>query len=221
MVYKSQFSHFTKFIQTANNVCIYRLNSEYISSKLQFPNAYTLTLIRCSDKGVYNILKPSIFPNLTRINYLSLDPGDVSIYKRFSRKVSWIFPMKQYDFYDCMLYAGLGKKDSRLITSYISSSKYINNNREYDLYIPDYGIVDGDVYRYFFLHLLNESYFMKNKPLSSICIPQNFICNTEHYNMNMNPLKKYYKDKIDRDFFETLLQDSNHPDATLFRNLDK
>ena len=192
-----RFAQFTNFIQSTNNVCIYHLQSEYIPSKLYFPNASSVTLIRCSKEGVNNILKPTIFPNLTCINYLSLHPGDVSIYNRFSKSVSWIFPTKPYSFYDCMTCTGLGKKDPTLIASYIANIKY-NKQIEYDLHIPSYGVIDGEIYRYHFLHLLSEYYFTQ-------------ITHEHHF---QDHFQKYNQDKIDNDFFEHLLAESNHLDAT-------
>jgi hypothetical protein len=182
-----------RILHHTNHLCIYRMQS--ISS--YFPNVSTLTLIRCSKEGVYNILKPTIFPNLKQIHYLSLHPGDHVIYKRFPN-VSWVFPAKSYTFYDCMVLAGLGRKDPRLISTYIASSKLINKQMEFDLHIPEYGVLDGDIYR---------AQFTKNIHVP-IAIPERIIYNPHHYSLVHHPFQKYYQKKIDKEFFEQLIVDA-------------
>ena len=185
--------NFSHFLHHTNHLCLYRLSC---SPSLYFPNVSTLALIRCSEEGVHTILKPTIFPNLKRIHYLSLHPGDPAIYKRFPKSVSWVFPTRPYHFYDCMVSAGLGKKDPTLISTYIASSKLINEQMEFDLHIPEYGILDGEVYR---------AQFGKNEV--PFAIPEKITYNPRHFSLAHHPFQQYYQKKIDNDFFEQLITD--------------
>lgn len=144
---------FIKYIETTNNVCMYKLGSSNpISSNVIFPNAKTLTLINCHKYGISNILHPSIFPNLERVNYLSAHPGDYNIHTRFSNMLEWTFPDRYYSFYNYMVEKGYGKKDKNLIMKYILNKKILDANNdvnksfEFDLYIENYGITNGEVW---------------------------------------------------------------------------
>jgi hypothetical protein len=143
-------SDFAKLIESASNICIYRLNNQLLSPNIFFPNAKIITLINCNKDGILNILNPNIVPNIKKINYLSAHPGDYSIYERFPKGVEWIFPNKNYEFYDMMVNRGYGKKDSELIKTYIHSKKIIDGKNtfdisyEFDLVVPGLGIVNGE-----------------------------------------------------------------------------
>ena len=144
---------FVKYINSTKNLCLYKLGNHSIPKSVIFPKTHTLTLINCNHNGILNIFSPSIFPNLTNVNYLSADPGDFKIYERFNDKLKWVFPNKTYEFYDFMVKTGRGKKSQELIKNYVTNKKIIDGKNgfdisfEFDLNIPEYGIVNGDWWR--------------------------------------------------------------------------
>lgn len=154
---------FVKHIDSTSNICLYKLGTHYIPNNIIFPKADTLTLINCNRNGILNILTPTIFPNLSRVNYLSTDPGDFKIYERFDDKIKWAFPNKTYDFYDFMVKTGRGTKDLELIKTYVTNKRIIDGKNgfdisfQFDLNIPGYGIIDGDWWRsQFYEYLVNK-----------------------------------------------------------------
>jgi hypothetical protein len=144
---------FVNNIESSHNLCMYKLGSHYIPENIVFPKAESITLINCSRHGILNIVTPTVFPNLSKINYLSADPGDFKIYERFNDKIKWVFPNKSYEFYDFMVKTGRGKKDAELIKRYVTNKKIIDGQNgfdisfEFDINIPGYGIVNGDWWR--------------------------------------------------------------------------
>lgn len=134
---------FSKYIENTSDVVIYKLGDHHISSNIIFPNAHTATLINCSKTGVFNILMPHFFPNLKKINYMSTHPGNYNISKRF-KNVDWIFPDKDYDFYDYMIKNREGKKDNNLLSSYLKNKRIIDGQNGhdisyyFDIYIKDF-----------------------------------------------------------------------------------
>jgi hypothetical protein len=160
---------FVKHIESTPNLCAYKLGSYYIPDSVIFPKAESLTLINCNRHGILNILTPIVFPNLTKVNYLSADPGDFKIYERFNDKLKWVFPNKTYEFYDFMLKTGRGTKDSHLIKKYVASKKIIDGKNEFDisfhfdLNIPGFGIIDGEWWHsQFYEYLVNKQNIMNN-----------------------------------------------------------
>jgi hypothetical protein len=153
---------FKKYIENAHNLCIYKLGSQYVASNIFFPNANVLTLINCHKNGVSNILNRDRFPNLNRVNYISVRPYEENIHKRLPSSVEWVFPDKNYDFYNAMVERGLGKKSSTLIRDYVATKTVIDGKNgfdisfQFDLNIPDYGIVNGEWWRRQFQLYLNE-----------------------------------------------------------------
>jgi hypothetical protein len=136
---------------------MYRFRNQEISPTLQFPKARTVTLINCSRDGVDRILTPSIFPNIEEVHYLSAHPGQVDIYRRFSKPISWVFPNSHYIFYKCMIEAGMGRVENKLISSYIYS---IDQNQNHtDLNIPHYGLTAGNSYRVRLHHYLRYQHY--------------------------------------------------------------
>ena len=142
-------NEFVKHIETTNDVCLYRFNVFPIPRSVIFSNAKYLTLINCSKTGISNILNPDIFPNIHTINYLSTNPDKNLLHTRFSSHVNWIFPDKNYDFYNFMTEMSYGKKDSNIIQKYIHNKRIIDGKNGFDISydvdinIPDYGIVNG------------------------------------------------------------------------------
>lgn len=221
---------FLRYIENTKHLCIYKLKSECIPNNIVFPRVNAVTLINCSKLGVSNILKPNFFPNLKLINYLSAHPGDYNIHKRFSNNISWVFPMKDYVFYDTMLEAGLGRKDHNLITNYIINKNINRNIVDFDIYIPGYNILNGEWYRsqllkfflkkeyeYLLQHGINH---MPSKDIYKFSILEDSFPEYSKY-------KYYCKEKLEYDFFnyiidETNLEDTiNHPDAIPYRNSNK
>jgi len=91
-----------------------------------------------------------------------MDPLN-AVHKRFSKNMKWIFPDKNYDYYNFMVRSGYGKKDPELIKQFIKNKKIVNGENnfdisyEFDLIIPDYGIVNGEWWRsQFYEYLLSE-----------------------------------------------------------------
>ena len=154
---------FLKYITRTSNICIYQFGNQKISPTLQFPHARTVTLINCSREGVNRILTPSIFPNMREVHYLSAHPGQVNIYERFSRPISWIFPNSDYIFYKCMIEAGLGRVENRLISTYINSVDRDQKQIYAELCLPDYGFTVGEPYRLRLHHYLQY----QHHPLTS------------------------------------------------------
>jgi hypothetical protein len=155
---------FINYIHTTNNLCLYKLGSYHIPKNVIFNNVDTLTLINCNKNGILNIFTPYIFPNLSTVNYISANPGDFQIYKRFNNTLNWVFPNKTYMFYDFMIKTQNGKKDNELINKYIKNKRIIDGNNEFDisydcdLDIPSYGIVNGELWRTQFYEYLVQQY---------------------------------------------------------------
>lgn len=145
------------YFQKAQNIFVYKLGPKtLIPSTFQFPEAHTATLINCTREGVFEILTPQTFPNLRTIQYISAHPGNVSVQKRFSDKVEWIFPDKSYEFYEYVIRQGKGRKDPELIERCLLNKRIIDGvspfdiTYEFDLNLPEYGILSGEAYKHEF-----------------------------------------------------------------------
>jgi hypothetical protein len=155
---------FIKHIENTSNVCVYKLGNHKLPNNLFFYKASTITLINCSKEGVSNIINPSYFPNLRRINYMSLHPGDTTISERFKTSVEWIFPNSNYKFYRDMISYKYGYIDNTLWSKYIQSFELNESFSEFDfsidsiLYIPDYGTISGEWYKKQFYNYLIYKY---------------------------------------------------------------
>ncbi len=160
---KNLSKEFINHINSTSNVCMYKLGAHYIPNNVIFPKATTVTLINCNKEGIQNILTPTIFPNLNKINYLSANPGNYLIFDRFKNDIKWVFPNKHYDFYNYMVEAGRATKDSDLIKEYVASKKIVDGKNGFDisfhfeLNIPGFGITDGEWWRsQFYEYLVNK-----------------------------------------------------------------
>jgi hypothetical protein len=153
---------FVKYIESTNHLYIYKLNGQNVSANVLFPKVKTLTLINCSKNGVQNMLNPNVFPNTRRINYLSAAPTEYDIHRRFGNQAQWVFPNKNYDFYNYMVGQGLGKKDDTLMKRCIASKKIIDGANgfdisfQFDLNIPEFGIISGEWWRGQFVEYLQS-----------------------------------------------------------------
>ncbi len=143
----------SKYLTTAKNVVIYKLDSQKIASTVQFQTAEIATVINCTPRGVFEILTPNTFPNITAIHYLSAHPGQDAIYERFPKHVRWCFPNKNYQFYDAMVELGRGQKYQTLIDKYLTNKRIVDGaapfdiSYNFDLILPGYGTQDGEDYK--------------------------------------------------------------------------
>lgn len=150
-------------IERAKNVCIYKFGNYNIPKNIIFPNANAITLINCTGNGILNILSPSIFPNLNTINYLSVSTGNYAFHHRFKPNTKWVFPDKNYEYFNFMVEMGYGTKDPELIKRYVANKKIIDGKSEFDisydfdLNVPDYGIVNGEWWRIQFYEYLSRA----------------------------------------------------------------
>jgi hypothetical protein len=190
---------FVKYIENTTNLCIYKLSS-YNTHNIFFPKVNTLTLINCDKYSITSILHPNIFPNLKSVHYLSTNPGDYSIYERFGKDITWVFPNKYYDFYDLIISHGRGRKDPELINKYITNKKIIDGKYPFDislkcdLIIPEYGIVTDK--------------WWKDQLDQYILLKQNISKQNKKYTQEFeeNKLTKIYMMKTLRSEYENILE---------------
>lgn len=141
-----------KYLTSAKNVVIYKLDSTKIASTVQFPNAQIATLINCTPRAVFEILTPNTFPNITDIHYISAHPGQENLHQRFQNPVRWCFPHKTYQFYEDMVRIGKGRKYDDLVDKYLTNKRIIDGtgpfdiSYTFDIILPEYGIQDGEIY---------------------------------------------------------------------------
>jgi len=131
-----------------STLCLYN-HSQRIP--IVFPKVQTLALVQCTK--INEFVLPSVFPNLRTIHYLSTPPVS---YKRIAN-VKWIFPSMSHPFYQGMMEAGIGRIDYDLVSRYITGIKHTEDGIETTLWVPDYGIIDADVYQHYVDH------YIKNK----------------------------------------------------------
>lgn len=187
---------FHSYFQQSKQLCLYRIGSQKLCSTLSFPHVHTIVLIHCSRIGVSNVLTPSRFPNLKSIHYLSAHPGQVDIYKRFPNNLEWLFPNKKYMFYNCMMEAGMGRVEERLISTYVHrvTDQYIK------LHIPKYGLYHGKVYQKHLLSYLQKPY----QPSPSYLEDANDEDLFEE--QSTTSISNYIREKTELDFFELLME---------------
>ena len=133
-------------IQQTSHLCLYRLCKKPVPPTLFFPKVKTVALIHCSSAGISNILRPSIFPNLSEVHYLSAHPGCFDLHTQFKPSVSWVFPNLRYAFYDCMIQAGQGRIENQLISTYIHQFVKFPKGAEMMIHLPGYDVVKGSEY---------------------------------------------------------------------------
>jgi hypothetical protein len=201
---------FVKHIDSTSNICLYKLGTHYIPNNIIFPKADTLTLINCNRDGILNILTPTIFPNLSKVNYLSTDPGNFKIYERFNDKIKWVFPNKTYDFYDFMVKSGRGTKDLELIKTYVTNKRILDGKNgfdisfQFDLNIPGYGIIDGDWWRsQFYEYLVNKQ---NNNTYKDCLYPGESPIQDEEEILLQKEYVKSSIDELDMDYIEDYKQ---------------
>jgi hypothetical protein len=138
---------FHYYFQRARHLCVYQYCNTILPNTLFFPYVTKLTLIDCSRLGISQLLYPQRFPKLEQIHYLSGHPGTYTIHERFPTSVKWIFPNRDYAFYNCMLEAGRGSKSNTIIAENIYSKTITNNITSFDIHIPGYGRKNGLFYK--------------------------------------------------------------------------
>lgn len=144
-------------------MCMFRIGTQKIYPTLSFPHVHTVALIDCSPAGIRQILTHRRFPHLKTVHYLSAHPGRVDIYNRFSQRIDWVFPNQKYPFYNCMMDAGKGRVDPKLIRTYIHDIQ----GEEVELHLPGYGVCSGRSYYYKLLRYLQTPY-TPSDPLISL-----------------------------------------------------
>lgn len=142
------------YFQNTPNLFVYKFGGSLkVPSTLTFPTAQTATLINCTREGVFQILTPHTFPTIQTIQYISAHPGTPSVHKRFPDHVQWIFPDKQYSFYDLVIQHKKGIRDATLIDQCLQNKRILDGESpfdityEFDLILPDVGIVPGETYK--------------------------------------------------------------------------
>lgn len=202
---------FIEHVETTNNLCIYKLGSHYIPQNIFFPNAKAVTLINCSESGILNILNPKAFPNLNTINYLSRGTS-YTVHDRFKSDIRWIFPDKNYEYYDNMVKSGYGKKDPELIKRYIKNKTIVDGKNgfdisfRFDLNIPGYGIINGEWYQTQFYEYLVKK---QNDGLS----PQIVSMDGESFRQELeeNQLQmEFVRKNIEQSYLEEVFKDSSN-----------
>lgn len=214
---------FYRYMESSRHLLLYRLDSTYtVPATLRLPHVETLSLVHCAPESIVRFLHPSYFPSVKRIHYLSAGPADTGLHRRFGQTLDWVFPMitRSYGFYDNMVEAGWGRREQGLIGQYLVSSKMINGQTWFDLYLPMRGMVYGEWYaaqQMAYFHKkhcdgLQVSYPIREEYIVDMC--------------RISPLMKtdtildsrwlYEQHCMMRTYESVVLNcpDSNHPDAT-------
>jgi hypothetical protein len=189
------------YLQRSKNVCLYKIGSQPFTPQLSFPNATTATLIHCSREGVNRLLSPSFFPNLKTVHYLSAHPGQIDVYRRFSKPIHWLFPNRTYGFYNAMIEAGHGHVENRLIRSYVH---HFDSN-EIQLNLPGYGLYDAGIYHKQLLRYLQHLPVSSSEPP----LPDENEFDNPHFECGgaQGSVHEYFQERMECDFFKSILDD--------------
>ena len=203
---------FTYYFQRARHLSVYQYQKlQNLPNHLIFPYVTKLTLINCTPLGISHLLYSHRFPKLEQIVYLSGHPGNYHIHERFPRSVKWIFPNRDYSFYNCMLEAGFGVKSNTIITENIYSKSVKNGLISFDIHVPGYGRRDGVLYKE---HM--DNYFYHPDVLSKLSdnelIPRKDNDNQrylKYIRMHENSsLSLYERHCLEQDFLDHILKDA-------------
>lgn len=147
---------FVQHLESTSKLVFYKLGDQHIPSNVHFPSVTSVAVINCDRRGVFNLLTPYIFPQLSTIHYLSAHPGSFDIHKRF-RDVVWEVPERDYPFYEQLCTLGVGKRVPHLLSTFVTNKRVVDGvngfdvSFHFDLRIPDLagsgGVVDGEWYR--------------------------------------------------------------------------
>ena len=202
---------FQYYFQRSKHLCVYQyqhLNT--LPIELIFPYVTKLTLIDCSRLGISQILYPSRFPKLEQIHYLSGHPGTYTIHERFP-SVQWVFPNRDYSFYNCMLEAGHGSKSNTIITEHIYSKTITNHVTSFDIHIPGYGRRNGLFYKEHMDHYFNHPAVLSTLSEHEL-LPVNKEDHTHylHYlkNNENSTFHRYERHCLEQDVMNHILKDA-------------
>lgn len=202
---------FLIYVQRTSNLCIHQLGEHPLSPQLSFPNVRTVTLTQCTPKGISRILTPEIFPNLTAVHYLSANPGQVDISKRFP-SVQWLFPNGRYLFYKYMVEQGLGRIENRLIRTYIHHYRKTEGGYRLQINLPWYGVQYGHIYRSQLIHYLQNQHRVLTTEYDIEDAPTFMVNPFEHYthfecgDVSVS-LHEFMQQKMEREFFDALMEE--------------
>lgn len=141
-----------RYMESTRHLMLYRVESAYpVPAGMCMRNVETVCLLHCAPAAVERFLRPSLFPALRRIHYLSAPPEEVTLHRRFGIHTQWVFPAFQralaaYPFYDRMIEGGWGKQEPGLVDQYVVQAKQRGKETWFDFYLPMRGIVEGDWY---------------------------------------------------------------------------
>jgi hypothetical protein len=194
--------------QRTRHLCVYQyqyLKTNPLPSTLIFPYVTKLTLIDCCRRGVSHLLFPERFPHLKQIQYLSGHPGIYNIYQRFPKSVSWVFPNRDYAFYNCMVEAGIGQKSNDLILSYIMGQK-VKDKTYFDIHVPGYGHTDGDVYQSHMHDYFQNPNVLTLPPDDLIPCKNDEQYHLEYLRRTAHPIQLYERYLLEQDFFAHIMK---------------
>lgn len=201
---------FTHYFQRVRHLCVYQYHhSNVLPVGLIFPYVTKLTLIDCSRLGVSQLLQSRHFPKLEQIHYLSGHPGTYTIHERFPASVKWVFPNRDYAFYNCMLEAGHGLKSDTIITEHIYSMSVKNGVTSFDIHIPGYGRRTGLLYKKYMHH-----YFHYPEVLSTLSENDLLPVNEDTHRLQFikrhenSSLHHYERLCLEQDVIRHILKDS-------------
>jgi len=201
---------FQYYFQRSKHLCVYQYHATILPRTLFFPYVRKLTLIDCSPSGISHLLYLSRFPALEQIHYLSGHPGTYSIHERFP-SVKWVFPNRDYSFYNCMLEAGHGSKSNTIITEHIYGKTIANHVTSFDIHIPGYGRRNGLFYKE---HM--DNYFNHPAVLSTLSEHELLpVCEKEHThyldylkNNEHSLFHQYERHCLEQDVMNHILKDA-------------
>jgi hypothetical protein len=145
-------------------------------------------------------LTPERFPNLKTIHYLSAHPGQIDLYKRFSKPIDWVFPNRDYIFYSCMVEAGKGRIDNSMFHRYLHRIHIRPRGMEVELIIPGHGVYNGENYHRQLVNYLERSY----TPASHI--PHSNTKN-ESITLPSDSISVFLREKMEMDFHDEIMKD--------------
>lgn len=205
---------FTYYFQRTRHLCVYQYDfiaSQMLPTTLFFPYVTNLTLIDCGRKGISHLLYSRRFPNLERICYLSGHPDIYNIYERFPTSVKWVFPNRDYSFYNCMFEAGYGEKNNSIIVENIYSKNDNNDVTSFDIHIPGYGRRNGSFYKKYMYQYFHNPHVLTNLSQNEL-IPKNKNDNQiaiEYIkNSRRDPFQQYTQNCLEQEFFNHIMRDA-------------
>ena len=201
---------FKSYFQRTRHLCVYQYDKRpRFPIGLIFPHVTKLTLIDCSRLGIFQLLYPQCFPKLEQIHYLSGNPGTYTIHERFPTSVQWIFPNRDYAFYNCMVEAGFGLKSNTIITENIYSKTIKNNITSFDIHIPGYGRRKGLLYQSHMNDYFNHPEVLCNLSEQELLpVDNNIQCLTYLKAHEHSSLHHYERQCLEQDIMSHILKDS-------------